>query len=75
MTPVAPLDQWLKRGSGLYNRYSPCRRYMLQKASVAGVQMVYAYPYPSGPKIGGPFMTAQEAWQCCADDAAGSKAS
>ena len=70
---IAPIDQW--RRNGEWQRISLCGRYCIQKTRIGAEKAIryYTYPQPSGRALGGPFETAMEAWQCAADDAAGSK--
>ena len=64
---MSPLNEWTALGK--WKRLSPCGRYQIDKVYIAseGGSRYYAYP-KHGPKLGGPFLTAGEAWDCCASD-------
>lgn len=59
---MAQVGEWIKRGQ--FVRISPCGKYQIQKATIAGVVAYYVYPVPIGPNLGGPYASAGEAFQC-----------
>ena len=62
---ISPLFEWKPKGK--WTRLSPCGRFQISKVYIhsVGGERYYAYLRKGGPKLCGPHLTAQEAWEGC----------
>lgn len=67
---IAPLSDWIGMQRRIvYLVKSPCGVYEIRKCNVAGETKYYPYRRKGTPGLGGPFATADEAFDACAADA------